>query len=270
MNTPHPYSSPSSFTPFFLYSLLLHIVFSTLFLVVENWKKPEPVNLLQVTLHTDPFITEKKTKGLKTLSAPKKSKKTIKFAEVQSWSKPSKTPTTLKIKKQKVPGFLRAGKFQRRKAEEPEWVQKIEQKKRLEKEKTKTAEKKESAVKETEVNKADQTKTETNKANSKLTNLKELWQKKQSYKAYYATLEQMVKSNWVVPGAKIKDYVVIVRAVVDSKGNLLEHSIIQSSGSQLIDNAAEKAVTVSAPFPEFPKSFDPDLKSIPFQFRFYP
>lgn len=257
------YKEESHLLHYFLYSLLFHLLLSAVFLLVGNLRKQETPKPLQVTLYFDPFST----KSDKAISAPPEKKDSLPPADFEAWSKRKNFVPSSRLERLKVPGFLRSKDRSKLTLKDKEWLEqleKTEKQKRLQQEQPKTLQEK--TVKEPIRQKAVEKVTE----ESKLSKMRKLWQKKQGYKAYSAALEQLVKSNWHMPVTKLKKFTVTVEAIIDSKGTLLSCQVIKSSGSPIIDGSAEKAVKVSAPFPEFPKTFNPNLKSIPFQFRFFP
>ena len=66
---------------------------------------------------------------------------------------------------------------------------------------------------------------------------------------YRAIIRQKVSRNWVKPGGSRKGLKVIVRVRLLASGDVLEVSIIKSSGDALFDRSVENAVRKASPLP---------------------
>lgn len=97
-----------------------------------------------------------------------------------------------------------------------------------------------------------------------------IWQKKSELTIYRKSLAQLVTANWIVPQTSVKSFQILIEAFIGPGGNLISIRPIKSSGLAVLDAAAERAIRVSTPFPEFPDSFDKNRKSYRAVFRFTP
>jgi len=103
-----------------------------------------------------------------------------------------------------------------------------------------------------------------------ITNSTNVWQKKNDLVIYRNILGKLITANWIVPPVSIKKFQILFEVYIDPKGNLIEINLITGSGLAILDAAAERSIRVSTPFPEYPKSFDAELKSFKAVFRFTP
>lgn len=97
--------------------------------------------------------------------------------------------------------------------------------------------------------------------------LNNFWKKVQDKRSYRNTLAQLVRANWKLPAAMQTEFEIIVAALIDPEGNLIGLKIEKSSQISALDAAAERAVRVSQPFPQFPASF-PENQNFEQKFRF--
>lgn len=97
-----------------------------------------------------------------------------------------------------------------------------------------------------------------------------IWQKKSELLVYRNSLAKLVTANWIVPQTSVKQFKILIEAHIDRQGNLVSIALIKGSGFAVLDAAAEKAIRVSTPFPEFPKSFSESQASYRAVFRFTP
>jgi TonB family protein len=97
-----------------------------------------------------------------------------------------------------------------------------------------------------------------------------IWQKKSELLIYRNSLAKLVTANWIVPQTSVKQFKILIEAHIDRQGNLVSITLIKGSGFAVLDAAAERAIRVSTPFPEFPKSFNESQASYPAVFRFTP
>ncbi len=97
-----------------------------------------------------------------------------------------------------------------------------------------------------------------------------IWQRKSDLNIYRNSLAKLVTANWIVPPTKVKTFQIMIEAYISPRGNLLSIHRLKSSGLAVLDAAAERAIRVSTPFPEFPTSFDKTQKSYRAVFRFTP
>ena len=96
------------------------------------------------------------------------------------------------------------------------------------------------------------------------------WKTKNEQRAYKAVLARLVGANWILPPVAKKDFLILIETFLDPRGNIVHLRFVKSSGLAVLDGAAERAIRVSVPFPEFPTSFGPDKKSFRVVFRFTP
>ncbi|MCP4751664.1 MAG: hypothetical protein GY866_12275 [Proteobacteria bacterium] len=104
----------------------------------------------------------------------------------------------------------------------------------------------------------------------KRTDLMSTWRKKNDLITYRSILAKLITANWVVPPVSIKSFQILMEASIDARGNITEITLVKSSGLAILDAAAERAIRVSTPFPEFPQSFDPEMEVFHAVFRFTP
>lgn len=97
-----------------------------------------------------------------------------------------------------------------------------------------------------------------------------IWQKKSELMVYRNTLARLVTANWVVPPTSVKGFQIIIEAHIGPRGNVINLKPLKSSGLAVLDAAAERAIRVSAPFPEFPDTFDKNQTVYRAVFRFTP
>ncbi|MBU2647227.1 TonB C-terminal domain-containing protein [bacterium] len=97
-----------------------------------------------------------------------------------------------------------------------------------------------------------------------------LWQKKSDLAIYRTSLAKIVTANWIVPPTSVRDFRILIEAHIGPRGNLINIQPLESSGLAILDAAAERAIRVSTPFPEFPNSFGEDIKVYRAVFRFTP
>ncbi len=109
-----------------------------------------------------------------------------------------------------------------------------------------------------------------NKTSSSRDKVAAIWQKKSDLLVYRKSLARLVTANWFVPHTSIKEFQIMIAAHIDPRGNIISIQTIKSSGLAILDAAAERAIHVSTPFPEFPKSFKKDIQSYRAVFRFTP
>lgn len=92
-------------------------------------------------------------------------------------------------------------------------------------------------------------------------------QKTVDFEPYMNELQRQIKSNWNPPyGSKAKQTVLLFKIAKD--GKLLSCSIEKSSGNQKFDNAAIKAVKITAPFKALPKEYAESSVDINFTFDY--
>lgn len=96
------------------------------------------------------------------------------------------------------------------------------------------------------------------------------WKAKREQKAYRSSLAKIVSANWMIPLVSPKEFEILVETIIDRRGNMVRMKVIRSSGLAVLDSAAERAVRVSVPFPEFPESFGRSKRSFRAVFRFTP
>ena len=97
-----------------------------------------------------------------------------------------------------------------------------------------------------------------------------IWQRKLDIRDYRNVLNKLVSRNWTLPPGKIKDFQIIYDVTIDKNGNVVQMDLQKSSGLPGIDASAERAIRVSAPFPELPESLGPDETQYKATFRFTP
>ena len=102
------------------------------------------------------------------------------------------------------------------------------------------------------------------------TNSAKIWQKKNDLVAYRNVLGKLITANWVVPPVSIRKFTILIEAYIDPKGNLIVLKLLNGSGLAILDAAAERAIRVSTPFPEYPASFGAKTESFKAVFRFTP
>jgi hypothetical protein len=113
-------------------------------------------------------------------------------------------------------------------------------------------------------------KSDVNKTASSRSKVSAIWQKKTDLLVYRNSLAKLVTANWIVPHTSIKKFQILIAAHINPQGNVISILPIKQSGLAILDAAAERAIRVSTPFPEFPKSFKKDLRSYRAVFRFTP
>ncbi|MGK0288926.1 MAG: TonB family protein [bacterium] len=96
-----------------------------------------------------------------------------------------------------------------------------------------------------------------------------LLQKKRARINYQISLAKLVASNWKVPQTSLKQFRIDMEALLDQNGNLLKIKLLKGSGVAALDAAAERAIRVAVPFPQFPQSFDQNQQFLA-HFRFTP
>ncbi len=86
-------------------------------------------------------------------------------------------------------------------------------------------------------------------------------------RAYLGKVHSKLKTSKVNPHSRATG-TVLVRFAVAPSGALLSREIINSSGSQILDNAALAAVEKAAPFPAFPETLKVDkiVEVVPYRF----
>ncbi|MFH2130299.1 MAG: TonB C-terminal domain-containing protein, partial [bacterium] len=114
------------------------------------------------------------------------------------------------------------------------------------------------------------TENETRTATDTKNRMSSLWQKKSDLAIYRTSLAKIVTANWIVPPTKVRDFRILIEAHIGPRGNLITIQPLESSGLAILDAAAERAIRVSTPFPEFPNSFGEDIKVYRAVFRFTP
>lgn len=96
----------------------------------------------------------------------------------------------------------------------------------------------------------------------------QIWQKKKETQTYKTILGKLVSANWNLPITG-KQFTIIVEATIDKNGNLINSSIVESSGLSVLDASAKRAILVSTPFPKLPESLTKD-STYTAVFRFTP
>ena len=109
-----------------------------------------------------------------------------------------------------------------------------------------------------------------NKTGSSRSKVAAIWQKKSDLLVYRNSLAKLVTANWIVPHTSVKKFQILIAAHIGPRGNLISIQPIKGTGLAILDAAAERAIRVSTPFPEFPKSFKKELQSYRAIFRFTP
>ncbi len=87
-----------------------------------------------------------------------------------------------------------------------------------------------------------------------------------NWTAYMQGVEKKLKSNWNPPADVSRKTVALFKVAKD--GKLLGITIIESSGSKAHDDAAKKAINLSAPFEPLPQEFKKDSVDIEFTFDY--
>jgi hypothetical protein len=100
--------------------------------------------------------------------------------------------------------------------------------------------------------------------------IQRIWQKKNDDQSYRRVLKKLVTANWIVPPVKVKDFQVLIEAVIDKNGNLVKIEQLEGSGLAILDAAAERAIRVSTPFPRRPASLGEEKTEFKAIFRFTP
>lgn len=113
-------------------------------------------------------------------------------------------------------------------------------------------------------------KSDLNKTTPSRSKVTAIWQKKSDLLVYRNSLARLVTANWIVPHTSIKEFQILIAAQIGPRGNIISIQPIKGSGLAILDAAAERAIRVSTPFPEFPKSFKKDRQSYRAVFRFTP
>ncbi len=75
------------------------------------------------------------------------------------------------------------------------------------------------------------------------------------YNWYLMSVQQKIERNWR-PLNENRDMSVVVAFTIFASGDVSDIRVAQSSGNQSIDNLAERAVNVAAPFAKLPPGFD--------------
>lgn len=83
---------------------------------------------------------------------------------------------------------------------------------------------------------------------------------------YMRNLQRSIKKNWKPKGEQTRRVVIFFKIAKD--GRLLSYSVKESSGRADVDNAAIKAVELSAPFQPLPKEFKGPSIDITFTFDY--
>ena len=97
-----------------------------------------------------------------------------------------------------------------------------------------------------------------------------IWKAKYNRLVYRNTLSRLVSANWKIPPTSLKTFQIIVETRIDRRGNIINLKVVKGAGVPILDSAAERAIRLSAPFPEFPSSFAEDLQVYRALFRFTP
>jgi len=81
------------------------------------------------------------------------------------------------------------------------------------------------------------------------------------YQWYVHALKKKLDQNWNVTGGFSKRIYVQVAFLIDRNGSMIVRDVIKSSGDDLFDRQALRAVDASAPFPPLPKDYkEPTLR----------
>jgi protein TonB len=88
-----------------------------------------------------------------------------------------------------------------------------------------------------------------------------------AHRAYLGKLRTHLERSKVNPRTTLIG-TAVVRLTVDAKGDLIEHKIVKSSGSKVLDNAAMTSIERASPFPPIPADLNQQNieVSVPFKF----
>jgi TonB family protein len=87
------------------------------------------------------------------------------------------------------------------------------------------------------------------------------------FTSYMANVQNKIRSNWNPPNGDESRKVVLVFKV-GRDGNILSHSVNESSGDKVMDDAAVEALMKSQPFEPLPKDFSGNSVDIQFSFDY--
>jgi TonB family protein len=76
----------------------------------------------------------------------------------------------------------------------------------------------------------------------------------QSMALYINEVQERIQQGWQLPEGVTSSERAVAYLMIDRDGSLLSASLKQSSGNKIVDQAALKAITASAPFPRVPAS----------------
>ncbi len=87
------------------------------------------------------------------------------------------------------------------------------------------------------------------------------------WQPYMIKFQEHIRKYWAPPKTNNSNSVTAY-IVLNKDGQVINRSILKSSGDKSVDNAALKAIDESAPLPKFPKEYDKDVVSIQFTFDY--
>ncbi|MBD5402387.1 TonB C-terminal domain-containing protein [bacterium] len=84
---------------------------------------------------------------------------------------------------------------------------------------------------------------------------------------YLENLQNSIKAKWIPAKSKTSNSVVLLFSL-NKKGKVISSKVLESSGSELIDKAAIKALYKAAPFGKLPSEFKGEKIEIQFTFDY--
>lgn len=272
---------------FYLISGSMHIFFLIL-LTFVSFQEIRPTPSFQTSVYFESekprLSTKKKKSKSKSVSNETRSKKSAKSALATKKMTTARAQTEVAPKPNKQIPFLKSNN-RIAKLQSAEELEKIFKRKDyeipLEKQKhpmpdseasqpaatIKSSKIQRSSTGETRTTRSRQNNTE---SSTGTTNSVKFWQKKNDLVAYRNVLGKLITANWVVPPVSVRKFTILIEAYIDPKGNLIALKLLNGSGLAILDAAAERAIRVSTPFPEYPASFGAKTDSFKAIFRFTP
>jgi TonB family protein len=87
-------------------------------------------------------------------------------------------------------------------------------------------------------------------------------------RSYYNRLWEHVNAHWTIPPSLVgRGHTVIVSAVIDRRGRLLNATVEEPSASPAFDQSALRALERAVPLPAFPEEVTEDVLEIGFRFH---
>ncbi|MBF0447697.1 MAG: TonB family protein [Magnetococcales bacterium] len=82
--------------------------------------------------------------------------------------------------------------------------------------------------------------------------------KKIKYSSYFGKIKARIKTGWIYPNIALQkklEGIVLISFSIDGPGNLLNRTVLSSSGKRILDDAALTAIARAAPFPPIPRGW---------------